>query len=92
MTQTVEEMALAIATALTPKAQAAIDALSECAIALEAVVETTPPIGSTRDNIEQAAKVLRNYAHRIAEPLTGLGLELNLGHFAPAAPQAQAPE
>ncbi len=85
MTQTVEQMALAIATTLQPNAQAAIDALSVCAVALEGVVETTPPIGSTRDSIEQAAKVLRNYAQRIAEPLTGLGLEMDMGHFAPPA-------
>lgn len=87
MTQTVQEMALTIATALQPNAQTAINALSVCAMALEAVVETTPPIGSTRDNIEQAAQVLRNYAHRIAEPLTGLGLNLDMGHFTPPTPQ-----
>jgi hypothetical protein len=91
MTQTLEQAALSIATALAPQAQAAVDALAVCKAALDAIYAATPAVGSSRDAIADAAKVQRNYAHRIAEPLMALGVTMDLSAFDEAPASGVAP-
>lgn len=70
-----------IAQALRPQAQAAIDALATCRASLVSIQAQTPNVGSAYTTIGDAAKVLRNYALRIAEPLQELGVSMDVSAF-----------
>lgn len=76
-----EAAARSIAQALAPSAQSAVDALATCRDALLSIAEATPDVGSSRAAILDAAKVQRNYASRIAEPLIALGVDVDLSAF-----------